>query len=345
MGFAFSKDTILQARATFGINSVSIVLLNISNRKSSSGMSKIFSITLLFIALFFQLTLAQDSAVTATQPEPEKINRKKLYAIIGTETALYVGSMAYLKFIWYKDRKRRPLAFYNDNAGYLQVDKFGHGFGAYLQSYTGYYLLRSAGVNKKKSLLYGGTLGIVLQTPIEIFDGLYEGWGFSWGDMAANAFGSGLLIGQELAFDKQIVKMKFSYRESPYAGKANGYLGETTLGKLFNDYNGHTYWFSFPAHTLGMKRHLPAWLNIAVGYGAGGMYGEFRNITSYRGVPIPETVRYRQYLLSLDVDWTKIKSNSKFVQMLLKGMVFIKLPFPALELNSLGKFRGHWLYY
>jgi uncharacterized protein YfiM (DUF2279 family) len=301
-------------------------------------------VLLLFGLLFSRTCFAQDSTALAP-PEPEKINKKRLFAIIGTETALYVGSMAYLKFIWYKDRQRRPLTFYNDSKGYLQVDKFGHGFGAYLQSYAGYYLLRSAGVNKKKSLLYGGTLGIVLQTPIEVFDGLYEGWGFSWSDMAANTFGSGLVIGQELLFDQQVVKMKFSYWESPYAAKANGYLGETTLGKLFNDYNGHTYWFSFPAHTLGLKKHLPAWLNIAVGYGANGMYGEFKNITSYGGVAIPETVRYRQYLLSLDIDWTKIKSDSRFVQTLLKGMVFIKLPFPTLELNSLGQIKGHWLYY
>jgi len=59
-------------------------------------------------------------------------------------------------------------------------------------------------------LIYGGMLGFMLQAPIEILDGMYEGWGFSWGDMAANAAGSGLVIGQELLFNEQVVKYKFS---------------------------------------------------------------------------------------------------------------------------------------
>lgn len=49
---------------------------------------------------------------------------------------------------------------------------------------------------------------------------------------------------------------------------------------------------------------------MAVGYGANGMYGEFENIKSYNGITIPETERYRQYLFSLDVDWTKIRTDS-----------------------------------
>lgn len=37
-----------------------------------------------------------------------------------------------------------------------------------------------------KELIYGGPIGLIFQTPIEIFDGLYEKWGYSWPDMAAN---------------------------------------------------------------------------------------------------------------------------------------------------------------
>jgi hypothetical protein len=81
----------------------------------------------------------------------------------------------------------------------------------------------------------------MLQLPIEIWDGMYEGWGFSWSDVGANALGSALVIGQELAFQEQIVKYKFSFSPSPYAPKANGYLGNG-FDELFYDYNGHTYW-------------------------------------------------------------------------------------------------------
>ena len=286
--------------------------------------------------------VARENAATS---DSVRVNRKTLYKAIAFEGAYYAGAMLILQNTWYRDKEVVPFHFYNDNSGYLQVDKFGHAFGAYLESYIGYHVLLNSGVSRTKALIFGGTLGFVLQTPIEIMDGIHEGWGFSWGDIAANAFGSGLVLGQELLFHEQIIKYKFSYWESDYAHKANGYLGTTTLNRLLKDYNGHTYWFSAPINRLINNRRVPSWLNIAAGYGANGMYGEYENITSYNGVEIPATNRYRQYLLSLDIDWTKIKTRSKFLRTVLQGMTFIKLPFPALEYNSEGKFRGYWMYY
>ncbi|MFT4758517.1 MAG: hypothetical protein ACI9XO_003418 [Paraglaciecola sp.] len=103
--------------------------------------------------------------------------------------------MSYLQFVWYQDKEGVPFHFYDDSKGYQQIDKMGHAYGAYLESYLCYKWLRSTGLSKKKSLLYGGTMGLVLQTPIEIFDGLYDSWGFSWSDMVPNTAGAALLIG------------------------------------------------------------------------------------------------------------------------------------------------------
>jgi YHS domain-containing protein len=185
----------------------------------------------------------------------------------------------------------------------------------------------------------------MMQLPIEIADGLNEGWGFSWGDVAANTFGSVLFAGQEYYFDDQIVLMKFSYWPTEYAEMANGYLGSTHREQLSDDYNGHTYWFSGNINRITNTNWLPPWLNIAAGYSAGGMFGEFKNISEYNGVIIPETERYRQYFLSLDIDWTKIPTNSLFLEILFKGLNIIKVPFPALQFNSKGEFKGHLLYY
>jgi uncharacterized protein YfiM (DUF2279 family) len=288
------------------------------------------------------MSLAQKNVLTQ---DSGVVKKGKLLPIIATESALYAGSMAYLQFIWYKDHQRVHFHYYNDNAGYLQIDKFGHTFGSYLESYIGYHLLRGAGVKKKQALIYGATLGIVLQTPIEVFDGMYEGWGFSWGDMIANTAGSALVIGQELLFDEQIAKMKFSFWRSAYAKQANGYLGENSLQSLFYDYNGHTYWLSVPMNKFIFKNKLPHWAIIAVGNSANGMFGEFENKTHYRGVDIPQTNRERQFILSLDVDWTRIKTNSKVLRKVFKGMFFVKMPFPALEITSGGKIKGHLLYF
>jgi hypothetical protein len=134
--------------------------------------------------------------------------------------------------------------------------------------------------------------------------------------MAANAAGAGIVIGNELLFNEQLVKLKFSFAPSPYRDQAHGYLGNSALGSIFLDYNAHTYWFSLPANRLLFQDKLPDWLSLSVGYSANGMFGEFKNRMYYRGKPIPPTERYRQYLISADIDWTRIPTNSKFLKTL-----------------------------
>ena len=280
----------------------------------------------------------------AQEPNVVGVCRPCVYRTVAVEGALFAGLMTYLHGVWYKDVPRVPFHFYNDSRGYLQVDKAGHAWGSYIESYLGHRALRACGVPKGKALLYGGTLGIILQTPIEVWDGMYEGWGFSWPDMAANAAGSLLVIGQEAAWDDQPVKYKWTFTPSPYAKQANGYLGETFAGQIFNDYNGHTYWLSVPLQKLGLSA-APPWLCISAGYSANGMFGEFENRRSYRGVRIPETQRYRQWLLSLDVDWTRIPTRSKLLKKVFNGMFAIKLPLPAIELNGLGRVKAYGIYW
>ncbi|MFK7926266.1 MAG: DUF2279 domain-containing protein [Bacteroidia bacterium] len=299
-----------------------------------------------YLLLFFLLASSYlGLAQRRVNTYPDSLNKRKLALVIGSEAAFYVGGMSYLQFLWYKDHERVPFHWYNDNAGYLQIDKMGHAYGAYFESMIGYHWLRKAGVPKKKALIYGGSLGLILQTPIEIFDGIYEGWGFSWGDMIANASGSALVVGQELLFDEQIARFKFSFWRSTYAKEANGYLGDNFLESLFYDYNGHTYWLSVPINRLMLKEQLPDWLCFSVGYSANGMFGEFENYRYYRGQWLPERERYRQFLFSLDIDTSRIHTRSKALNAVLKGLAFIKIPFPTLELNTIGKPQGHWIYF
>lgn len=272
------------------------------------------------------------------------IRKERMIAVISAASVLYLGSMSYLQFIWYKDDQRVPFHFHNDLKGYNQIDKFGHMYGAYMESYIGFHSLLWAGVPRKKAVLYGGSLGFFMQLPIEIWDGLYEGWGFSWSDVGANTLGTALVIGQELAFREQIVKYKLTFSASPYAQQANGYLGDG-FNQLFYDYNGHTYWLSVGINRLIKTEKIPDWLNIAVGYSAGGMFGEFRNLKNYRGVAIPETERFRQFLFSFDIDFTKIPARNKNVKALLNSLFMVKIPFPALELNTKGQLRFYPLYF
>jgi len=300
---------------------------------------------ILIITLILLMVYPDSAYNQPAETDTTHLNKKILTRALISESAFYIGGMSYLQFIWYKDHLRVPFHYYNDNKGYNQIDKFGHAFGSYMESYISYNWLRHAGVKKTPALIFGGTIGIVMQAPIEVFDGIYEGWGFSWGDIIANTAGSAFLIGQELLFNEQLIKYKLSYWGSSYRNMANGYLGENAWGGFFYDYNGHSFWLSMPVNRLVPAKKIPDWLNVAVGYGANGMFGEFKNIKYYQGVWIPETERYRQFLLSLDIDWTKIKTNSRFLNKVLKAMVFIKLPFPTFEFNTLGKAKGYWMYW
>lgn len=275
---------------------------------------------------------------------PEELNRKKLNSVIITEVGAYVGGLAFLSFIWYKDHDRVSFHFYNDNKGYLQMDKFGHAFSAYRQSYASYYALRKAGLDKKRALIYGAPVGLLFQTPIEIFDAIHEGWGFSWGDMAANAFGPILFAMQEVAFDRQLVTMKFSYAPSPYP-QYHSILGENQLESFFLDYNGHTYWLSANiSGILGVEK-VPKWLNLAIGYSGNGMIKEFENPTFYRGKPFPHLERYRQFLFSPDIDFTQIPTKKRWVKTILKTLNLIKVPFPAIEVNRIDGIKLRGLYF
>ena len=278
-----------------------------------------------FVLLLFLPIVVQSQI----QQFPDTVNWKKVNTLIGIESGFYIGGLSYLQYIWYKDKERVPFHYYNDNKGWLQMDKYGHALTAYKESYSGYYGLRRAGVKKRNALIFGGPLGFFLQAPIEVFDGLYAGWGFSWGDIIANTSGSLLLVGQELLYNDQIIKLKMSYQRSKMAELKPWYLGENQLQSFFYDYNGHTYWLSANLNKIIPYEKIPNWLNIAVGCSGENMFSDFENSGDFKSYE-----RYRQYYLSLDIDWTKIPTKYKFVRVLLDALMVVKIPFPALEISS-----------
>ncbi|MCF8284416.1 MAG: YfiM family protein [Sphingobacteriales bacterium] len=299
-------------------------------------MRKAFS--LLLLLLVFNVSFSQDSV---------KINKPRLILATSVQGSVLIGGIAGLNYIWYEGHEKLGFHFYNNDGNeYLMIDKLGHAFSAYQESAIAYHSLRWAGVSKKRALLFGGPMGLILQTPIELFDAMYDGYGFSKNDMIANFTGSALFTFQELFWDEQIIKPKFSYSPSPYRDYYPRRLGDTQLKSFFLDYNAHTYWLSFPANKIICSEKTPKWLNIAVGYSANGMFGEFENpATTNLGVPIPHFDRYRQFLLSVDVDLTKIPTKSKGLKVVFNVLNRIKIPAPTLEYNSLGKFKGYGLYF
>ncbi len=273
--------------------------------------------------------------------------RRNVSIVLGTEAALYAASMTGLYFAWYADYPQSNFHFYNDNGEWLQMDKAGHFATSYIVGSFGYELLRDAGLDEKRSIWFGGTLGLAFLTTVEVFDGFSDGWGFSWGDMAANTLGSALFIGQQFLWHEQRITVKYSFHPTHFADIRPDLLGDNLIQQTIKDYNGITIWAScnFKSLFLNKESKFPAWLNFAFGYGATGMTGGFDNALEHNGTPIPYYDRQRQFFFSLDVDFTKIPTNNKFLKYTFKILNIFKVPFPTLEYNTGNEWVWHWIYF
>jgi len=281
----------------------------------------------------------------AALQQTDTINHKKLTTVIITGTVLYAGSMATLYNFWYKNFSQTHFHFFNDNNEYLQMDKMGHFTTSYYLSKLSYNTLRWTGLSEKRSILYGGVMGIGYLTVIEILDGFSSQWGFSPGDMTANTLGAGLFVGQQLAWKEQRIQLKWSYHQTKYAQYRPDLFGKNLDEQWVKDYNGQTYWLSANIKSfLKKESKFPAWLNLAFGYGAEGMTGAAYNSTSYNGQAIPPFQRYRQFYLSGDIDLSRIHTRSKTLHGILNALSFIKIPFPTLEFSR-GKIISRPLYF
>ena len=243
--------------------------------------------------------------------------------------------------LWYADYERSKFHTINDNEAWLQMDKFGHAFTSYQLGKHGAQLLNWSGVRKKNQLIYGATLGFTFLTAVEILDGYSEEWGFSWGDVMANAAGSGLYIGQELLWYEQRIALKYSFHQTKYAEIHPEKLGESFLEQTLKDYNGQTYWLSFNLQSFFKDSKIPKWLNVAVGYGAEGMISSIENTDNQ---VIESNGAYRQYYLSLDVNLNGIRTNSRVLSTVFDIFDMIKIPLPTLEFSKKGT-AFHLFYY
>jgi hypothetical protein len=301
--------------------------------------------TFFFVFLFVaSLVGAQTDSLNHPPENTRPLNKRRIGFIAGTEAALYAGSLIGLNELWYKHYPKSSFHFFNDNKEWLQVDKIGHVTTAYYIGRIGIGFFKWGGMERKKAIWFGGMLGSVYQTTIEVLDGYSREWGFSAGDFAANTAGSLLVISQELLWDEQRIVLKYGFQQSRYARYRPNLLGATLRENLLKDYNGQTYWLSVNPFSFMKTVHcFPNWLNIAVGYGADGMIGGYSNplVKDEFGNSLTFE-RYRQFYLSLDIDLTRIKTRSAFLRGLFMAIGFIKIPAPALEFSKYGV-KGQWI--
>ena len=268
----------------------------------------------------------------------DSLNINKRNAVVITEASIATLSVIGLNELWYKDYPKSNFHTINDGKEWMQMDKLGHVFSSYQLGRFGAEALAWSGVRKKDQLVYGATIGFGFLTAIEVLDGFSEEWGFSWSDMAANAAGTSLYIGQELLWEEQRIMFKYSFHRTKYAPQRPDKLGNGLLEEALKDYNGQTYWLSANLKSFFKNSKIPSWLNVAFGYGADGMLtGENEPLN----IRYPNQSRIRQFYLSFDVDLTKIRTNSHFLKTIFSVFNAIKVPFPALEFTDKNGIKLH----
>lgn len=300
------------------------------------------AIYFLLIITFFSDGVAQNQFQDLLTPS-DTLNIPRRNTVVISEAVALGGALVGLNQLWYKDYEKSDFHFKNDNAHWLQMDKAGHVFSSYHMGRFGAELLEWSGASKKSQLIYGSTLGFAFLSTVEIMDGYSSEWGFSWGDVAANASGTALYVGQELLWKEQRIVPKFSFQRTPYAGARPEVLGSTFSEEILKDYNGQTYWLSVNIHSFFKESKIPKWLNLAVGYGGEGMITA--NDALVNTIFLPEKERTRQFYVSFDVDLTKIQTKNHFLKTLFSVFNTIKVPAPTLEFRELGGVKGHVLYF
>ncbi len=289
------------------------------------------------------LTAAGNSENYNNQSE---IDRNRLLIAGSSMAAGYTTTFILLDYAWYRNYPRSSFHFHNDNADWLQMDKMGHVTSTYYLSGLSYKVFKWTGMSNRQANLWGSISSWVAISTIEVFDGFSAEWGASYGDIIANTIGALTFAGQQATWKEQRIKFKYSYHRSGLDKYRPDLLGSSLAENMLKDYNAHTHWLSFNISSFGDRNSaIPSWLNIAVGYGAYGMLGSTGNPDYYNGEPLPHFERTRHFYISPDIDWSRINTNSVFLQSFFSVFDFFKMPAPAIEYNKKQGFVFHLLFF
>ncbi len=238
----------------------------------------------------------------------------------------YASSLIALYDVWYAEFPKSKFHFYNDGSNWMQMDKFGHGFSGYLLSQKAGDLYRWSGVKKSYPWI-GFGIGMSYLGALEFMDAYSQGWGFSTYDVLANFSGGALYLSQELIFKEQVVLPKFSFFPTKYADYRPEVLGKNFPEQLLKDYNGQTYWFSFPIGGFAPSVKKMNWLCLSLGYSVDQkLVGDQDSYLDFRAA--------RQFLVSLDIDLTRLPIKNPTLKKVLAQLNMIKIPFSALMIQQ-----------
>jgi hypothetical protein len=261
---------------------------------------------------------------SACGPGDESVQARRVAAgavFVGGNAALY----SYFKRAWWSGTKAKHFFFRADwDEDFRDQDKFGHLFGGYQLTRLGDALLRGACASKAHALLWSAAYATAFQLQIEIYDGMYQKYGFSYADLIANTTGMAFAVAQEKYPRLKAIKPTISYSRTAAMRNARNIPGELRPSL---DYSGQTYWFSTDVNALlpdAAKPYWPSFLRVSAGH----------SITDWVNPKTGATMRaQRKLLLSIDFDIEKLPGNNPLWRTVKRNLSYAHLPSPALQLT------------
>ena len=112
--------------------------------------------------------LAQSVTTDSTQRIPflryaNMPNKGRIIGVSAVGGVGYTAGMAAVSRLWYAQYPQTSFHFFNDNSGWLQIDKVGHAWTAYSEALLAARLYRWAGVKSNTSAWIGFGLGNLFQ--------------------------------------------------------------------------------------------------------------------------------------------------------------------------------------
>lgn len=249
-------------------------------------------------------------------------------AFVGGNAFLY----SYFKRAWWSGERADHFFFRADwDENFRDQDKLGHAIGGYHLARFGAAFLRSGCMSKRKSVIWSASYAAAFQLQIEIWDGLYKKYGFSYADLIANTAGTALAVLHETHPATRAIRPTISYSRSAALRNADSIPGELRPSL---DYSGQTYWLSADVNALlpmQAKQYWPSFLRVSAGH----------SITDWIDPRTGANIRAkRKLLLSIDFDAERLPGENRIWKTFKRQLGYIHLPSPALQLTPDFKFVG-----
>jgi VanZ family protein len=248
-------------------------------------------------------------------PVPQRLNYNSLMLYGGITLASAVAVHIYQSKAWWYNQNSH-FHIQEDNTYALQIDKYGHFYGAHLLGHIFSSTLEASNVDLKSSYQYGALLSFLYQMYVEIEDGFGPNWGFSPGDALADLLGSSYFLAQYYFPVLHNFSPRLSYwpTEKVLSGHTNAII--------IDDYEGQRYWVAMKMKKLlpdEISKYWPSFLMLSLGTSA-------RDLDGSGG-------GHREYYLAFDIDYDVLPLHGEFGQWIKNTLDYFHLPMPGIRIS------------